>query len=448
MLPAAAAALAAGALQSDPPLVFFSWCDAGIQCNQNASNCRTDAFVQGECYTTPTGLAKTAWCDAAGVVSVTESRGCGAGARVAGAYSIPASTCLNGEPDFEVDSYYRADCAGALRSPPVPPGVPAGWRGNWSLRAAGPWSSREGLMLAAAPNGTTLWLTGGRDRQGTRFGVTDAWRSDDAGATWRELPAPGWNATAYHAFMELGGCLYKFGGQALDYSNDAWRSCDGGATWAELPAAPWRARAGIAFTTHRGYMIVAGGCWYNSSGGPPPPGPPPRSFLNDVWATQDGVRWERRTPQAAWSVRSGGRLVEMNDRLYMVAGEIGFTPDTQIGDVWSSGDGGRTWQLDTAAPGWSARSGHGVVVAPTAAGPRMLVIAGWPELHDMWSSADGRAWALESTSVWNCGHGKECGKYDFWPLAVGGQVLTFGGSGAYSTFGKLYNGTWATTFNP
>lgn len=95
-------------------------------------------------------------------------------------------------------------------------------------------------------------------------------------------------------------------------------------------------------------------------------------------------------------------------------------------------------------PAFSARSGHGLVVTPSKS--HMLLLAGWPELHDMWSSSDGALWVQESTSVWNC-HGPtrddKCGKFDFWSLFHKGDLFTVGGSGAYETFGKMFKDTWS-----
>ena len=80
----------------------------------------------------------------------------------------------------------------------------------------------------------------------------------------------------------------------------------------------WPARAGAAaVVTSAGEMIVAGGCYKGSNG--------KRSFRGDVWATRDGTAWELRTPAAAWSARSGPRLVEFQGKLLLVAGERGFT---------------------------------------------------------------------------------------------------------------------------
>ena len=32
--------------------------------------------------------------------------------------------------------------------------------------------------------------------------------------------------------------------------------------------------------------------------------------------------------------------------------QVGFTPQTQLGDIWSSADSGSTWQLVVAEGGW------------------------------------------------------------------------------------------------
>lgn len=94
------------------------------------------------------------------------------------------------------------------------------------------------------------------------------------------------------------------------------------------------------------------------------PGVPPnnRAFRNDVWSTADGQNWTQLTSSAEWQGRSGPRLVSFNGKLLLIAGERGFTPAQQLGDIWESADGGATWTLLNPAPAFSPRSGHGVVV--------------------------------------------------------------------------------------
>ena len=289
-------------------------------------------------------------------------------------------------------------------------------------------------MAVPTPDG--IFMTGGRAFFGAEA-TNDVWHSTN-GSAWMELPKAPFKARAYHAMFHHLGCLLVMGGQTVSFIgnpfyNDVWRSCDGAKTWESLGNAPWPTRAGIAFETFGGRMIIAGGCYGSSIG-------KGRKFLNDVWASSDGIKWDQLTANAEWSARSGARLVEFGGKLFLLAGEVGFTPDTQLGDIWSSTDGA-AWTLVTASPAFSKRSGHGVVVS----GGELLVIAGWHDnkcLHDLWSSADGSAWTMRSNTTWQCDQ-DSCGKFDFWPVVAGGSLLTIGGSNAYSTFGKLWADTWA-----
>jgi len=320
----------------------------------------------------------------------------------------------------------------AVQSAAFPTAVAAS---DWTKLADGPYSAREGLM-AVVTSGGKIVMTGGRRFFGAAA-VADAWASDN-GTEWKQLPAVPWKARAYHAMMEFEGCIYVMGGQEVAFTgnpfyNDVWKSCDDGQSWEPLGNAPWETRAGIAFTVYKGKMWVAGGCYHSSIG-------KGRYFLNDVWSSSDGVSWEQMTANASWTARSGARLVVHNDKLMLIAGEVGFTPDTQLGDIWTSADG-KDWEMATQTPGFAPRSGHGVVVV----GETVYVIAGWVNnlcIHDMWTSTDGVKFELVSNSTWDCTD-NSCGKFDFWPLLMpDGNIITMGGSNAYATFGKMWKDTW------
>lgn len=289
-------------------------------------------------------------------------------------------------------------------------------------------------MAVTTPDG--IVMTGGRDFFGAKA-TRDVWVSKD-GSAWEQRPDPPFPARAYHATFYYQGCVFVMGGQKVSFVgnpffNDVWKSCDAGKTWQNLGSAPWKTRAGIAFAEFNGQMVVAGGCYGGSIG-------KSRKFLNDVWASTDGQNWTQLTAEAPWEARSGARLVAFNDKLYLIAGEKGFTPDTQFGDIWETSNG-KDWALVTATPAWSKRSGHGVLVADG----KLVVIAGWHDnkcLHDLWTSEDAKTWDMVSNSTWNC-EADSCGKFDFWPvLTTSGELLTLGGSNAYSTFGKLWADTW------
>lgn len=311
--------------------------------------------------------------------------------------------------------------------------VTAADNATWTKLADGPWSAREGLMAVTTPKG--IYMTGGRDFFGAKA-TSDVWFTTN-GSTWEQMPKPPFPARAYHAMFYHNDCLFVMGGQKVGFIgnpffNDVWTSCDGAQTWKSLGNAPWKTRAGIAFETFGGKMVVAGGCYGGSIGSS-------RKFLNDVWASEDGIKWEQYTNNATWSARSGARLVTFDGKLLLLAGEVGFTPDTQDGDIWSTGDL-HSWSLVTTTPGWTKRSGHGVVNA----GGTLLVIAGWHDnkcLHDLWASTNGKDWTMRSNTTWQCSD-DSCGKFDFWPLVLDSGLLTVGGSNSYSTFGKMWKDTW------
>jgi hypothetical protein len=227
--------------------------------------------------------------------------------------------------------------------------------------------------------------------------MLQVWRFTN-GTTWEQLPDAPYEGRAYQAMFYHNKCIFVMGGQEVSFLgnpfyNDVWKSCDDGESWTSLGNAAWSTRAGIAFTIFQERMFVAGGCYGSSIGSG-------RKFLNDVWSSADGVSWRQETSNASWSPRSGARLVVHGEKILVIAGEIGFTPDTQLGDIFMSSDGAQ-WTLLTAAPAFSARSGHGVVVSNDL----LLVVAGWHDnkcLHDLWTSTDGVAWSMRSNATWGC----------------------------------------------
>jgi len=294
--------------------------------------------------------------------------------------------------------------------------------------------------------GEQLILTGGRGSSGLGFsGGEDVWRSQD-GRNWSKAPAATWDRRSYHILLgpDSNGCIFLMGGQTFSqFFNDVWKSCDSAETWSLVTkSAAWKPRAGLGGTMHKGKLVVAGGCHDDVRYDPGLF----RQFYSDVWASSDGSTWEMLTDAPGWKGRSGPRLVSFQEKLFIIAGEVGFTTATQLSDVWSSSDDGLTWSLAQAAPSYSARSGHGVVVYSGY----MVLIAGWPELSDIYYTQDGVEWTRSKGLAWNC-NSESCGKFDFWPVVHHGKLLTLGGSGSKSTFGKLYSQTWAldlpTSFN-
>lgn len=307
---------------------------------------------------------------------------------------------------------------------------------RWEKESDGPWGPREGLMVASV--GQQMILTGGRGTKGVGFsGGNDVWRSTD-GRNWTKAPSADWGRRSYHILLgpDKNGCIFLMGGQTFSkFLNDIWKSCDQANTWTQVTdKAAWKPRAGLGGTMHNGKYFIAGGCHDNV---PYDPGAF-RTFYEDVWMSEDGENWQLQTDKPGWKGRSGPRLVSFSDKLFLIAGERGFTQATQLQDVWSSSDDGKTWSLVQAQPAFSARSGHGVVTLPGY----MVLIAGWPELTDLYYTADGADWQRSSGLAWNC-NSTSCGKFDFWPLVHQNKLYLIGGSGSSSTFGNLYSETWS-----
>jgi hypothetical protein len=350
------------------------------------------------------------------------------------------------------------------------------------------WAPRAGLQAVELRN--ALYVMGGRgpfsfETETVLYG--DVWRSTDVGATWtrvaqwrpdqdtREM----WRPRAYFGSVTHRGRMYVIGGQNFEsrpnpiypdgcaflppgvpclpivpnstFFDDVWSSRDG-VTWiAETTDAPWAGRAGLSAVVHHGAIYVLGG----SRGDDASTGGTGRVLFNDVWMSRDGRAWTELTGKGPrWTPRAGAAVVSMGGYIYLLGGERGFTcgfdpqdpcqPATRtlyFNDVWRSRDGA-SWELVTAAAGWSPRPGHQCVEMLS----QIVCFGGYGEVPglppipanptDMWTSRDGKTWIelkAPAAPPWN-GRSPEDMRYDFDALVFSGgraglrpSILTFGG---------------------
>jgi N-acetylneuraminic acid mutarotase len=308
--------------------------------------------------------------------------------------------------------------------------------GNWKQLADGPWGKREGHMAVSFND--YIYLIGGRNDFSF---YNDIWRTKN-GDSWEQITdTAAFGKRSYHILSVFNGYIYLMGGQTLfSFYNDVWRSADG-VNWEQVTDhADWSPRAGLAATVKDNSLWVVGGCENN---------PPFRKLYNDVWKSDDGKTWTQVTAAAPFAPRSGPRLIDFQGQLLLIAGEHGFSNDTQYNDVWSSTDGATWTQVLGDAP-WRNRSGHGVVQYQE----KIYVIAGFIYLHDMWESADGGAtWTLTDNTAFGCDPTDlvgttKCGRYDFWSLTHKNDqgvtlLYTLGGSNSDTTFFNQFADTWA-----
>jgi len=222
-----------------------------------------------------------------------------------------------------------------------------------------------------------------------------------AGPDWkRETPSAAWRARDSSGELVHDGRMWLLGGWFTSHEappRDVWSSADGRDWRLETRDAPW-IHSDLPMTlSFAGRMWLMGG-WYNGR-------LPGHSAGNSVWSSPDGRGWKQETTAAAWSPRLAAGAVVFKGRMWILGGTENyyFGTDADLrNDVWSSADG-RTWRLETADASWSPRAYHQAVVL----GDRIYVLGGGnyvPAYHarnDVWSSADGVSWRRETeTAAW------------------------------------------------
>ncbi|MEZ6144255.1 MAG: galactose oxidase [Planctomycetaceae bacterium] len=194
------------------------------------------------------------------------------------------------------------------------------------------------------------------------------------------------------------GKLWIFGGWFDSYEappRDVWSSADGKSWQLVEKSAPWKHSDLSMSVTFHDRMWFMGG-WYNGR-------LPGHSASNMVWSSNDGVKWDQETDNAGWSPRLASALVVHEDKMWILGGTENyyFGDDSSLrNDVWSSTNG-KEWTLVTDSAAWAPRAYHQAAVL----NGRIYVFGGGnyvPEyraLNDVWSSADGVTWRLETEAA-------------------------------------------------
>lgn len=223
--------------------------------------------------------------------------------------------------------------------------------------------------------------------------------SGTPGPDWvLETKAAGWQPRDSQGELVYGDRLWIFGGWFQSFEappRDVWASGDGREWTLVEKSAPWLHSDLPMSIAFGGRMWMMGG-WYNGR-------LPGHSASHQVWSSTDGVAWRQDTAAAGWSPRLAAGLVEFKGRMWILGGSENyyFGDDKSLkNDVWSSADG-KEWKLETTDAGWSPRAYHQAAVL----GDRLYVFGGGnyvPAYHaknDVWSSADGVNWREETAAA-------------------------------------------------
>ncbi|WP_108127069.1 kelch repeat-containing protein [Saccharospirillum mangrovi] len=306
------------------------------------------------------------------------------------------------------------------------------------------WSSRDGEAWKAhttqAPytarrlhqvvtfNGR-FWLIGGEDGNSGRDDSfvgddhyrNDIWSSAD-GLHWVQHSAQAdFSARAGHQLVVFRQRLWLIGGEsAQGRLNDVWSSADGIHWTQHTQAAEFPARSHHQVVAFQGQLVLVGGRTNPD---------PYTDRLADVWASTDGVHWERLA-DGAFPERMGHQLVVFNGQLLLIGGNknSGF-----LNDVWSSNDG-RRWAERTPAAAFSGRYAHQVVVTQDPQGERLWLMGGGKSFlneyasryqDDLWTSRNGIDWtAIDPPRPFGNRGGHQM-------LAANGHLWLFGGLNTY-----------------
>ena len=162
-------------------------------------------------------------------------------------------------------------------------------------------------------------------------------------------------------------------------------------------------------------------------------------YHKDVWSSADGQNWALETSDTGWAAYYGHQASSHNGRIYVLGG-FDSTPGNfddwtcishpdickdwrggplgHTNDVWSSADG-QNWALETDDAEWSERSFHQVV----SHNGLLYVLGGASggSKGDVWSSADGKDWTQETNKA-----GWEQRLY-YQALSHNGRIYVLGG---------------------
>ena len=174
---------------------------------------------------------------------------------------------------------------------------------QWDHVSEGPWSRRRKHQSVVW--GSNLLLLGGFDGEAA-FDLNDVWSFD--GKEWIMVTDhAGWSGRDGHCAVVFKGSIFVMGGTDDPYNCkcDVWRSDNGGSTWLQIcPYAPWPERWQHAACVYDGRIYVIGG-WGDR-------------YLNDVWASSDGINWTQECASAPWKPRMFLSAVVFNDAIYVM----------------------------------------------------------------------------------------------------------------------------------
>jgi hypothetical protein len=244
-----------------------------------------------------------------------------------------------------------------------------------------------------------MWILGGWLTPKTP-NLLDVWKSPD-GKNWiRTLETAPWVQSDLPVSLVFKGKMWIMGGRKLpgsECSNKVWSSTDGIKWTLVTPHAGWSPRLAPGFVVFKDRMWVLGGSedQYHEND---------TTLKNDVWSSADGKEWKLEVANAGWSKRAHGQAVVFKNKIWIMGGGRRNPQPIPTNDVWCSEDGVK-WTKVTDTANWKPRIWFSSVVYRD----RIWVLGGWSiengNFGDVWYSKDGLTWTeLKSDVIWTKRH--------------------------------------------
>ncbi|MDF1745336.1 MAG: LamG domain-containing protein [Gimesia sp.] len=223
-----------------------------------------------------------------------------------------------------------------------------------------------------------MWIVGGDANQGHyQF---DVWNSSD-GKSWNYVnkgkPVP-WGPRVLHYTLVFNDRIWVMGGQSLPqigggkevFYRDIWNTTDG-INWTQVtPQEPFWPQRGMigGNVVFKDRMWILGGGTYDT------PQTPQRKYFNDVWSSEDGVKWQSHSKTTPWEPRQYHEVAAFDGRMWVLEGYARGNRN----DVWHSDDGVNWYEIPDTP--WKPRHAASVYVFNNA----LWMVAGNNMQSDVW----------------------------------------------------------------
>ena len=166
-----------------------------------------------------------------------------------------------------------------------------------------------------------------------------------------------------------------------------------------------------------------------------------------LWSSADGGKtWTIVNDNVPFGPRRPNAMAAFKGKLWVIGG-VGdadrpalpteYYPWKMYNDVWSSGDGGKTWRKSAVKQEWVPRNWAG----SASDAERMWIVGGFDnilkkdriaDLNDVWSSQDGEHWVSQGPGGFTPRHAPTCYIHDGYLWVVAGKENTTPSSGRHT----------------